>query len=87
MGWKTDTVLIRPANIDEGAVALVRGLGFARLMPVSEIRYEQAAIEFAFPPPLPSRGARLEKLVEGALIVARSNRSPDLDRRDAGFAA
>ena len=42
MGWKADTVLIRPAGPGEGAEALLRDLGFTPLTPLGEHRYEQA---------------------------------------------
>ena len=42
MGWKTDTVLIRPADSNEEPERLLRELGFTRLAPVGERRYERA---------------------------------------------
>ncbi len=42
MGWKTDTVLIRPAGPAEEAEGLLHGLGFAPLTPLGVRRFEQA---------------------------------------------
>ena len=42
MGWKTDTVLIRPARQAEAGEGLLRDLGFQALAPLGERPYEQA---------------------------------------------
>ncbi len=42
MGWKTDTLLIRPASPAEEAQGLLSDLGFASLTPLGERPYEQA---------------------------------------------
>ncbi|RBP11408.1 hypothetical protein DFR50_116103 [Roseiarcus fermentans] len=42
MGWKTDTVLIRPAHVGADAQALLGSLGFSDLTPLGERPFEAA---------------------------------------------